>query len=143
MNRLFHGLVLVLCTAALSTGCCKKGEEDKIEPVTGASDPAPSGPSITGDEALAKLKAAGYTPLTDPVVGENGGIKSTAAVLKPDMITVNIIEYSDEGMAKMASSASPSSDAVLSHLAGKSVIRVTCAGKPKDKCEKIMSAMTE
>jgi len=146
MNRFLYGLTIVACTAALSTGCCKKGS-DEAESDPGATAPAEpaaaSGATITGEQALAKLKAGGFTPLTDPVVSDTAGLKSTAVVLKPDMITVNIIEYKDESMAKMAATASPSSDTMLSHLAGNSVIRVVCAGKPKEKCEKVMSVIKE
>ena len=144
MKRFVYSLAIVACTAALSTGCCKKGsDEAEADPGSGttAEPAAASGDTITGEQALTKLKSAGYSPLTDPVVSDNAGIKSTAVVLKPDMITVNIIEYKDASMAKMAHSASPSSDTLLSHLAGNAVIRVVCAGKPKDKCEKVMDAI--
>ena len=148
MKRFLYGLTLVACAAALTTGCCKKGSdetEETTDPGAGTSESTESaessGATITGEQALTKLKAAGYTPMTDPVVSDTAGIKSTAVVLKPDMITVNIIEYKDASMAKMASSASPSSDTLLSHLAGNAVIRVVCAGKPKDKCEKVMAAI--
>lgn len=127
----------IACVALLFVGCCKKGEEEKGN-TSEAVEPTPSGPSITGSEALSKLAAAGYTPLTDPTVSENGGIKSTAAVMKPDMIVVNVIEYPDQNMANLAASATPSSDKVLTHLAGKAVIRVTCGDKPKEKCDKVM-----
>jgi hypothetical protein len=145
MNRFLYGLTIVACTAALSTGCCKKGsDEAESDPGAATAEPAAaSGDTITGEQALTKLKAGGFTPLTDPVVADNAGIKSTAVVLKPDMITVNIIEYKDASMAKMAASASPSSATLLSHLAGNSVIRVVCAGKPKEKCEKVMSVIKE
>jgi hypothetical protein len=145
MTRFFHGLVLVACTAALSTGCCKQGE-DSAEPAStstaAAEAPASGGATITGASALEKLKAKGFTPLTDPVVSDVAGLKSTAAVLKPDMIVVNVIEYSDESMAKMAASAGGSAE-ILTHQSGKSVVRVTCAGKPKEKCENIMSIIKE
>jgi len=145
MNRFLYGLTIVACTAALSTGCCKKGsDEAEAEPGAATAEPAAaSGATITGEQALAKLKAGGFTPLTDPVVSDTAGLKSTAVVLKPDMITVNIIEYKDESMAKMAASSAPSTDTMLAHLAGNSVIRVVCAGKPKEKCEKVMSVIKE
>lgn len=145
MKRFLYGLTIVACAAALSTGCCKQGSDDaevETDPGAGTTESTESsGSTITGEQALSKLKTAGYTPMTDPVVSDNAGIKSTAVVLKPDMITVNIIEYKDASMAKMAASASPSSDTLLSHLAGNAVIRVVCAGKPKDKCEKVMDAI--
>ena len=144
MNKMTYGIVISLGTALLFTGCCKKGDDEQ-QPTSPIIDtePEPSGATITGSSALEKLKAKGYTPITDPVVGENGGIKSTAVVLKPDLITVNIIEYPDANMAKLAASGSASVNDVLTHLSGKTVIRVTCVGKPKDKCEAIMSTIKD
>ena len=133
----------LVCVALLSAGCCKKGEEETTQAASETAEAVPEAPSITGAEVLRKLDAAGHKPLTDPTVSENGGIKSTAAVMKPDNFVVNVIEYPDQNMANLAASGSPSSDKVLSYQAGKSVVRVTCGDKPKDKCEKLMAVIKE
>ncbi len=148
MKRIVYGIAISACAVANLTGCCKQGSDD-AEPtpvITTAEEPAAaagSGSTITGKDAISKLKSGGYSTVTDPVESDNAGIKSTAIVLKPDMITVNIIEYKDASMAKMAHTASPSSDKLLSHLAGNAVIRVVCAGKPKAKCQKVMDTITK
>lgn len=145
MKRFIYGITVAICSAALVAGCCKSGsEESKPEPASGESTPSTSsGSTLTGAEAIKKLKDKGFTPLTDPVVADTGGLKSTTIVTKPDMITVNIIEYSDASMAKMAHTASPSSDTMLAELFDRTVVRVVCAGKPKEKCEKVMAAIKE
>lgn len=147
MKQVLIGLTLIISATVLATGCCKSTsssdtEASPAEP-TGDKSGAAAGTSLTGEDAVKKLKAAGFQPLMEPVVSNAGPAKTTTFIAKPDGISVSIIEYKDETVAKMAQSGM-TGEQVISSLHGSTVVMVTCPPtKPRAKCEELHAAATK